>query len=105
MDEARQILPLSLMKTVKQNFLILDKRRFVNEIVTERDADLRAAVERIVHNGTKPGDPDLVKLVSDIMDKPGDNPLPKIHVSQVRRTPQGDTVDKILKSKVHIIWQ
>ena len=79
------------------------KRRYINEVVAESYTIYQNMVIKLVHNGTRPDDDELVNLVRGLTDIPGKQLFPRIQSNRIRKTQQAEAVDGILRGKVRYV--
>ena len=80
------------------------KRRYINEVVAESYTEYQNMAIKLVHNGTRADDDELVNLVRGLTDIPGKKLVPKIHSNGVHKTAQADAVEGILRGKVRYMY-
>jgi len=73
--------------------------RQLKRVITEYDDDVAARLATLVERRSTAADPDLIRLIVDMLDPPSTHTMVKMS-RQLFDTPQSREVDKILKRKV-----
>jgi len=73
--------------------------RQLKRVITEYDDDVAARLATLVERRSTAADPDLIRLIVDMLDPPSTHMVVKM-ARQLFDTPQSREVDKILKQKV-----
>ena len=74
--------------------------RLPNHVITDYDYDVAARLATLVKRRATAADPDLIRLIGDMLDPPNYHML-KVQPKSIICTPQCLEVDRILKQKVN----